>query len=45
MTSFLSDLIGMAIIAAIATPPLLLMYAIANACFDEIEDRAKEKRS
>lgn len=41
-----ADLIGIAFVALfVGLPGLIIMYAVANACCDEIEDRAKEKRS
>ena len=41
-----ADIIGIAVIGIfVGLPGLIIMYAVANACCDEIEDRAKEKRS
>lgn len=41
-----ADLIGIgSAVIFVGLPGLIIMYAVANACCDELEDRAKEKRS
>jgi len=41
----LTDFINLAVVTLVSVPALLLLYAVANACCDVLEDFSKERRA